>query len=332
MLVAEERALRPNDFIGEETAPAVDHSANCPFCRGNEHHTPHELAVENDAEGNWQVRVVPNKYPAVASGGRQSPALPAPAGEFTGGLRPPLAPHGIHEVIIESPRHVLDWSDLSSDELAKVLRVYRERLELAYRDHQLPHGLIFKNVGQAAGASLEHIHSQLVAMPAASEVVERELTIAAEHHQRTGRCLMCQLFAEESREGLRLVSENEHFAVFCAYAGRQPYETWVIPKSHASHYTDLTDKESHTLSAILRDVIERLTTLLSPLAYNVVLHTAPEGGQNSESFHWHWELIPRTTSLAGFEWGTGMHINSVSPERAAIRLRTSKSGEKLPIQ
>jgi UDPglucose--hexose-1-phosphate uridylyltransferase len=294
------------------------------------------LAVVNDAAGNWQVRVVPNKYPAVG--------VPALAGssltdlEIEDRLKPGLqraaAPHGVHEVIIESPRHVRDWSELSPAELATVLQVFRDRIVHAYTAHQMRSALIFKNVGQDAGASLEHVHTQLMAFPYVPEVLEREVQIAVEHQARTGTCLMCRLIAEELPAGRRLVAESDSFVAFTAYAGRQPFETWVVPKRHASCLTQLSDEESHGLAAILRDLIQRLNNqgeLRPPLAYNAVLHTAPTGDERSAAFHWHWELIPRSTSLAGFEWGTGMYINSVSPERAAIRLRMSKSGEKLPI-
>jgi UDPglucose--hexose-1-phosphate uridylyltransferase len=365
VLIAEGRALRPFDF--ERELASAEHSAkDCPFCRGNEHQTPHELAVVNDAQGEWQVRVVPNKYPAVASdeiplpcreglgeGFQQSeitaplsvqyaPPLTSPQSTGEGDLFGTTLPHGIHEVIIESPRHVCDWSELSVDELALVLTMFRDRLRAAFEQPNIRYGLIFKNVGQVAGASLEHVHSQLIALPFVPEVLECELRTATEYHAKHGKCLMCELLAAENKHGERLVIENEHFAAVTAYAGRQPYETWLVPKLHSASFLDITNEMSQSLAAVLRDMVTRLASVLTPLAYNLVLHTAPldtalldaaplDDGR-SAAFHWHWELIPRSTSLAGFEWATGMHINSVSPERAALRLRASNSSEKLPIQ
>jgi UDPglucose--hexose-1-phosphate uridylyltransferase len=342
VLIAEGRALRPFDFQGEP-APTGQSIKDCPFCRGNEHQTPHELAVVNDAQGEWQVRVVPNKYPAVAfeSGGRQPPAVIELPMAHAGDLRPPLAgslaPHGIHEVIIESPRHVCDWSELSVDELALVLTMFRDRLRSALNQPNISYGLIFKNVGQVAGASLEHVHSQLIALPFVPDVLECELRTAAEYQTQHGNCLLCDLLAAEIRHGDRLVIDNDHFAAITAYAGRQPYEMLIVPKSHAVSFLDITDDVPRSLAAILRDMVTRLSSVLTPLAYNLVLHTAPLHtaplvDERSAAFHWHWELIPRSTSLAGFEWATGMHINSVSPERAALRLRISNSSKKLPIQ
>jgi UDPglucose--hexose-1-phosphate uridylyltransferase len=322
VLIAEARALRPNDFVGDSKPHSPHSPSECPFCRGNEHQTPHELAVTNDAPGEWQVRVVPNKYPAVAVNARglQSPGVES------------LAPDGIHEVIIESPRHVCDWSELSVDQLALVLTMFRDRLRAAFDQPDIRYGLIFKNVGQTAGASLEHVHSQLIALPFVPDVMECEIRTSAEYQTEHGGCLMCELLAAEIKHGERLVMENEHFAAVTAYAGRQPYESLIVPKSHISSFLEITDEVSRSLAEVLRDMVTRLGTVLSPLAYNLVLHTAPLDGERSSAFHWHWELIPRSTSLAGFEWATGMHINSVSPERAALRLRTSNSSKKLPIQ
>jgi UDPglucose--hexose-1-phosphate uridylyltransferase len=272
----------------------------------------------------------------MASGGRQPPAVVESSMAHAGDLRPPLAgslaPDGIHEVIIESPRHVCDWSELSVDELSLVLTMFRDRLHAAFDQPNIRYGLIFKNVGHTAGASLEHVHSQLIALPFVPDVLEDELCTAAEHHAQRGKCLMCDFLTEEIKHGERLVTENDHFAAVTAYAGRQPYETWIVPKSHAASFLDITDEVSRSLAAVLRDMVTRLASVLSPLAYNLVLHTAPLDDERSAAFHWHWELIPRSTSLAGFEWATGMHINSVSPERAALRLRASNSSEKLPIQ
>lgn len=363
VLIAEARALRPNDFVGD-TKPHLPHSpSECPFCRGNEHQTPHELAVTNDAAGEWQVRVVPNKYPAVAMASEKIPLSEREAtvlkdsGEGSSasvrsevqsyGVAPPLTPprstgegdlfsthlpDGIHEVIIESPRHVCDWCELSIDELALVLKMFRDRLLTAFDQPNILYGLIFKNVGQTAGASLEHVHSQLIALPFVPDVMECELRTSADYQTQHGGCLMCNLLGDEIKHGERLVIENEHFAAVTAYAGRQPFESLIVPKSHAESFLDITDEVSQSLAVILRDLVTRLATVLTPLAYNLVLHTAPLSDERSAAFHWHWELIPRSTSLAGFEWATGMHINSVSPERAALRLRTSNSSKKLPIQ
>ena len=335
VLIAEGRALRPTDF--EEARPVEAHATeNCPFCPGNEHATPHELAAIYDTQGHWQVRVVPNKYPALASGRESSLVAetdagqcPPPTGSALGWAEPP---DGVHEVIIESARHVRDWAELTTAELTTVLRAFQRRIEHACNVHQMKSALVFKNVGHAAGASLEHVHSQLVAFAYVPEVLDRELQLAAAYRTRTGQCLMCSLVDQELTERARVVTENEHFVAFTAVAGRQPYESWVVPRQHASHYNLMASEESASLAEILGDLVRRLGSIIAGPAYNVVLHTAPVGDERSAAFHWHWEVIPRTTALAGFEWGTGMYINSVSPERAAIQLSALKSGKGLPIQ
>ena len=319
VLIAEGRAARPNDFVSATSILAPSHQpADCPFCRGNESQTPHELACARDSHGNCQVRVVPNKYPVV---GPDAPEV--------GVCENPLAiaetPLGVHEVIIESPLHVRDWLDLSVEQVAEVLGMFVGRLEFALEQPRIESALIFKNVGQGAGASLEHVHSQLVGLPFVPTLLEAELAIASRHRAMQGSCLFCDLLREELRHRQRLVCENEDFVAFCAFAGRQPYETWVLPRRHSPLFTGVSRQEIGSLASVLQQVLHRLSEIVSPLAYNLVLHTAPPRDERSEAFHWHWELIPRTASLAGLEWGTGVFINSVSPERAANILQGIKT-------
>ncbi len=314
VLIAEERAGRPNEFLGKES-PSCEQATTgreCPFCAGNEELTPEGLLEVAAETGSWQVRVVPNKYPAVT--------FAAPA-ESSKSAAPPL---GVHEVFIESPRHVTDITDLSADELALILRVYRQRLRDMSEDKRIRQVLIFKNVGNRAGASLGHLHSQLVALPEIPAVISTELRASQEHFAVHQSCIFCSMLEEELRLGERLVSSNESFVAFCAYAGRQPYETWILPRSHQASYEHLTDAESEALAILLWQTVARLQTQLAPLAYNLILHTAPFGDSHEGHYHWHFELVPRSTTLAGFEWSSGMFINPLSPERAAAGLRYSR--------
>jgi UDPglucose--hexose-1-phosphate uridylyltransferase len=273
------------------------------------------LATVCDATGNWQIRVVPNKYPAVAPD--------APLVDATGHpLLPVDRARGVHEVVIESPQHVHDWLDLPQSAVAGVLAMLAERLRVAFGQYNLVAGQVFKNVGKGAGASLEHVHSQLLALPFVPAGLEAKLHLAARHFQAEQECLYCHLCREELAHGDRLVCQNSQFVAACAFAGRQPYETWIMPQKHLSQFSDLQAGGLATaLAEILQEVLRRLAAVIQPLAYNLVLHTAPARDPRSEAFHWHWEVIPRTASLAGFEWGIGVYINSLSPERAAGRLR-----------
>ncbi|WP_261343825.1 galactose-1-phosphate uridylyltransferase [Bythopirellula goksoeyrii] len=313
VLIAEGRAARPNDFTTAPVEQPKSHGplANCPFCRGNEHQTPRELAQRTDDQDNWQVRVVPNKYPAVSL---EPPVCESESSELHRGE----VAAGTHEVIIDSPRHLRDWTELPVDSISEVLRVYADRLRHAYEHLNLPAALIFKNVGVQGGASLEHVHTQMMAFPFVPETLDQELQAAVDYKSRNMKCLYCEIIADELTHRRRLVHENDHYLAFCAYAGRQPYESWILPKKHAGSFTDFA--EPAALAETLRAVIVRISGILPAPAYNLILHTAPMGDPRSDTFHWHWELIPRSTSLAGLEWGGGVFINSISPERAARTL------------
>ncbi len=234
-------------------------------------------------------------------------------------------PLGDHEVIIESPRHVQDITELSLDELARVLRVYRQRLRDWSGDDRIEYVSIFKNVGVAAGASLEHVHSQLIALPDVPPVMIAELASAEYYFAKHRQCIFCQLIEEELSHRNRLVFENESFVAFCAYAGRQPYETWIFPREHEARFERLSDEASLQLATLIQQLVRSLRLRLSPLSYNLMLHTSPFRQDAADYYHWHFELVPRSTQLAGFEWGTGMFINPLSPERAATLMSSGPS-------
>lgn len=319
VLVAEHRAGRPNNFVQEGAAHGAPGSdVDCPFCIGHESLTPAALFESRGENGQWQVRVIPNKYPAVS--------LDQKSISFSGFpvlCAAPLEPHGAHEVIVESPTHVYDVSELSPDDLATVLRVYRDRVRFWAGQDGIQHVTVFKNVGTAAGASLEHTHSQLVALPITPPAVAAELQACEQYYNANQACVFCCLLDEELSHNQRLVSSTDQFAAFCASAGRQPYETWILPRNHSASFEELSDTDTESLADLLHQVIKRLQTVLQPLSYNLILHSAPFSQAHADQYHWHFELVPRSTQLAGFEWGTGMHINPLAPERAAARLRNA---------
>jgi UDPglucose--hexose-1-phosphate uridylyltransferase len=315
--IAEDRAGRPFDYDERPSAnvsadECAARIANCPFCAGHEAITPIESAVVLDDAGQWQVRVVPNKYPAVTLAAEEAHA------GFTAAV-------GAHEVIIESPRHLLDVTELDADRLATVIRVYRDRLRHWAADPRLKHALVFKNSGWAAGASLEHVHSQLAALPYVPAVVHAELDGAHRHFAAHRRCAFCDLIRSELEAGERLVARGEGFIAFCASAGRQPYETWILPEGHAARFDVLTDAQARAAAVVLQDVLRRLHVQTPSAAYNVVLHTSPFDDLHADAYHWHWELIPRIANLAGLELGAGVYINPLSPEHAAQRLRDAQA-------
>jgi UDPglucose--hexose-1-phosphate uridylyltransferase len=312
VLIAPSRADRPGAFIGGHVAPAARHRSplpDCPFCVGNESHTPPAVCEQLDEEGRWIVRIVPNKYPAV---------LPVRQSSCSGLNR--CSALGVHEVVIESARHVADAADLGVAEFSCVVHAWRDRIAEHRRANIWQHVLLFKNSGRAAGASLEHVHSQLVAQPRVPAAVRQELAAADAWHREHGGCVFCRLIADEREAGARVLVDREGFLAMTAVAGRQPYETWILPAAHEAAYDWQLDAQLERLAAVLSQVLQALRQVLTVNAYNLILHTAPFDTRWNDRYHWHMEIIPRISGLAGFELGGGEYINPVCPERAAEEL------------
>jgi UDPglucose--hexose-1-phosphate uridylyltransferase len=228
---------------------------------------------------------------------------------------------GAHEVIIESPRHVVSTAELSEEQLREVLWVYRDRLVDLKKDPRLVYGMIFKNVGSEAGATLEHSHSQLIVMPVVPINVWEEMTGSLEFYNFRGRCIYCDMIQQELASEKRIVLDTPGFVAFCPFASRFPFETWVLPKVHSSHYENIQKNGVDDLAGVLRQVIAKIEAALDQPAYNYIIHTAPFDTQEIAHYHWHIEITPSLTRAAGFEWGTGFYINPVPPEEAAAFMR-----------
>lgn len=318
VIIAPDRAQRPEQFAGE--GPRVPH--RCPFCRGHEGDTPETVVAYREdgtaaTGGDWQVRVIPNKYPAVE---RQATAAETggPFFELRGGF-------GVHEVILEAPDHVTSLSDLTDRQVGLILFAYRERLRELSVDRRLAYAQIFKNSGAAAGASLEHAHSQLIATPVVPTQVQRELGQALLYYQRHQQCVFCTMLAAELAVGARVVAGTEHFVAFCPFASQFPYEVWILPRVHESHFEAGQVERLGELAGLLRAVIGRSEIALDRPAFNYLIHTAPFDRPALEHYHWHLEFSPRLVKTAGFEWGAGDYINIVTPEEAAGVLRSHGS-------
>lgn len=317
VIIAPARAERPRDEFGGDPAAAA---RDCPFCEGREAATPGELAAlrqNNTAhdEPGWTVRVVPNKFPALQIAKHSSGRLE--------GLHASIAGRGLHEVIVECPEHRIRVTELEHGQLNQVMEIYRQRMRAAAADPQLAAGMIFKNMGVLAGASLEHAHSQLLALPLVPELLQRELDQGRAHWETHQECLWCRLIQAELADGARIVSESAGFVALCPWAPRLPLETWIIPRRHASQFEDATDDELEQLGSLLHEVIHRIEQV-SPEAdpaYNYYIHSGPFDRQSGDHYHWHVEIVPRLAMTAGFEWGTGLFINPISSEVAAEALR-----------
>ncbi|HLA84522.1 MAG TPA: HIT domain-containing protein, partial [Thermoguttaceae bacterium] len=220
-------------------------------------------------------------------------------------------------------QHLVSTSELAEEQIREVLWVYRDRLVDLKKDPRLVHGMLFKNVGAAAGASLEHIHSQLIATPFVPIAVWEEMTGSLEFYHSRGRCVFCEILGQELADRRRMVLDAPGFVAFCPFAGRSPFETWIVPKTHGSHYENLSENQLDELSGVLRRVVGKMESALGRPAYNYIIHTAPFDTPELGHYHWHIEIMPSVTKAAGFEWGTGFYINPVRPEDAASILAQS---------
>ncbi|WP_165064624.1 galactose-1-phosphate uridylyltransferase [Paludisphaera rhizosphaerae] len=325
VIIAHERARRPYDF--KAAGATHPRSQVCPFCEGQEGMTPPEILAYRDPGSRpngpgWRVRVVPNRFPALQIEGELE--------KRGDGIYDRMAGIGAHEVIIESPRHHVSTSDLAPNEVREVLWVYRDRLVDLKRDGRLVHGMLFKNVGENAGASLEHTHSQLIATPIVPISVWEEMTGALEFYNYRGRCIYCDMVQQETAVEKRVVLDTPYFTAFCPYASRFPFETWIVPKVHESHFENIPGPAVDDLSRVLHEVLVKLELALDSPAYNYIVHTAPFDHAGLPHYHWHIEVIPRLTKVAGFEWGTGFYINPVPPEQAAAFLREVEAATLRP--
>lgn len=318
IIISKERSKRPTDFVVEEAKVS---GGFCPLCPGNERTTPPEVLAyradghhQPDTPG-WQVRVVPNKYPALVIEGDLDKQ-----GE---GLYDMMNGIGAHEVLIESANHDDVFATLPPDHMIKVFMAFRDRIKDLENDPRFRYVMIFKNYGKAAGASLEHSHSQLIALPILPRMIVSELSGSLSYYKYKERCVFCDIIRQEMQSNRRIVCQNEQFITITPFAPRTPFEMWVLPKKHASAFKKQTDEQLASLTAIFAESLQRLDACIPNIPYNFVLHTQPLRSPDLDHFHWHFEIVPKLTSIAGFEWGTGFYINPMAPEEAATYLRES---------
>jgi UDPglucose--hexose-1-phosphate uridylyltransferase len=326
VIIASERSRRPSDF--QISREPLHPGPFCPFCPGHEEKTPPEIvAVRPPGSGanrpGWEARVIPNKYPALSIEGEID--------RRGVGLYDRMRGIGAHEVVIEHPGHDTHMADMDRAHLEKVIWLYQERLRDLSRDARFKYLLVFKNHGAAAGATLDHPHTQIIGTPVTPRAISVELESARQHYHLKERCLLCDLLAQELDARERIVSVDEHFVVMAPYASRFPFELMVVPRRHNHAFPDEPRATVAALAGTMRDLLARLKSVLRDPPYNFVLHTAP----NTETtvkranywntlpvdWHWHIEVLPRLTKVAGFEWGSGFYINPTAPEEAAAFLR-----------
>jgi UDPglucose--hexose-1-phosphate uridylyltransferase len=256
---------------------------------------------------------VPNKFPALqVEGGLDREAE---------GMFDRMNGIGAHEVIIETPDHGKTLASMSEPEIERVLWAFRERVLDLKQDRRFRYILIFKNHGAAAGATLEHTHSQLIALPVVPDFVREEVEGARRHFATKERCVFCDIVHQEIDTGRRVIQENADIVALSPYAPRFPFETWLLPRRHAARFEDAPRHEYEGLARLLKAVLMRVNRALESPPYNLIIHSSPFSEETSDFYHWHLELMPKLTKVAGFEWGTGFYINPTSPEEATRVLR-----------
>jgi len=319
VILSTDRGKRLSDFRQESVVVPPDPS--CPFCEGHEHLTPRELLARrrDDTSPNgpgWDLRVVPNQFPVL----RVEGALDR-QGE---GIFDRMNGIGAHEVFIESPKHEDTLASMSDAAVEQVLWAFRDRIQDLKRDRRFRSIIVFKNHGAAAGASLDHAHSQLIALPIVPREVRDEMDGARAHYAAKERCVFCDVLTQDEHDGRRLIADNGDMVAIAPYAPRFPFETWILPKRHQSLFEDAPRHEYAALARMLRDLLRRMNKMLLDPPYNLLVHTAPTQESASDFYHWHVEIIPKLTKVAGFEWATGFHLNPTSPEEAAQVLRDTR--------
>lgn len=361
VIFAPNREDRPDQYR-QSRSNAPNTIMECPFCSGHEHETPQPTLVlpENDFDEtsthrtadaakrvrrSWQVRVVPNKFPAIPSHEpfsdenvpahfQADPALYVSENALGGSSVKQLQtahadhlfqrniPRGAHEVIIESSVHVDSITALPLDHIALIFEAYCRRLNHWRAQRDLKYAVIFKNYGADAGASLYHSHSQLISLDFVPRDIEKVNQRLVLHHEQYGCCYICQLMNEEEERQERIFYSSEHFVALCPFASRFPYSFSIIPRAHMSRYEEISPAERQDLALVTKKTLAALESAHPSAAYNFVLQTSPFGDGNEQSYHWRLRVIPRLSKIAGFEWGSDCFINTVTPEQAAKTLRS----------
>jgi UDPglucose--hexose-1-phosphate uridylyltransferase len=311
VIFAPSRALRPHHLPAPSAGPTA--AVPCPFCPGNEAFTPPEIYLARrggpNVPSNWRVRVMPNKFPALRIEEDTRRIEETPAFYYMGGC-------GAHEVIVESPEHAVFLAQQPIDQIELVLRTVQLRHQDLMRDRRFQAIIAFKNHGAAAGTSLEHPHWQVIATPVVPRLLRLKLGVAEEHFDRTGDCLYCTGLQEELAADKRVLAKNDEYVAVLPYASHVAFETWIMPLKRQASFASVDTALLKPLAQLLRVVLLKLYTALDNPSFNLTIDSVARGDESKEYFMWHLRILPRLTTPAGFELGSGMAINTVLPEDA----------------
>ena len=307
VIISPERGLLPSDF-----GSAEHKGAPCALCPGYEQGTeiralrPSASSADSAA---WQARVTENPAALLS---------PGPFREGGGELFTYASGVGYQELITEHPQHDMRLERMPQAHLIDLLKLYRDRLTLLAQKADIKHVQLSRNVGRAAGAVFDHPHAQVLALPVSNRWVDEEHAAASRHFGAHGRCLFCDVIEAELAERSRLISSNQHFVALAPYASKTPFEIWLLPRTHSASFAPLASNTLSALADLLQSVISAMNTSLNDPPYNMILHALPV---QSGSYHWHFEILPRLTAQAGFDWGSGFYVNPTPPEDAARFLK-----------
>ena len=342
VLIATARSMRPRQ--SEEPAPrdTRKHVPTCPFCRGNEDKTPPEILRRPESDA-WEIRIVENLYPVLGDDRSQS--------NLVFGLQQAIEGYGRHEVIVDHHQHGIAVHEMSEEHLQNLFGVYQLRMGQLYAsDPRLRYVLVFKNFGPAAGASMAHTHSQIIALPVVPQNLQDEVTNSRQYYQKHHHCIFCTLIDEaltfettiydrESGEVVRrinvgqyVVERGERFIAIKPFASRYEWEVHILPLHHQSDYLDASADDLADLARVMKRTMARLDAVIGGAQYNYFLHSRPRGKDWEDchqSYHWHLEICPRTSIPTGFELGSGLFVNTISPEEAAEQLRNAELPDDL---
>lgn len=311
VVIALGRGKRPGEFaVKREAYPPL--SAHCPFCFPEETGQGKDVLIYKRGDGDWSLRVFPNKFPAFS---RSRPPRYWEEGPYFG-----MDGAGYHEVIVTRD-HARQIANLDPIEVAEIIDGYQDRYISLMNKKSVSYIEIFHNHGKEAGASIEHPHSQLMAIPVVSPGITLELTGAEEYHKSNRKCVYCTIAEWELKDRKRLIFENDNFLAFCPFASRAAFEVWVMPKSHKPYFERINNEEKVDLGEALQKAVHAIYKTLEDPPYNFYIHTSSCDGKDYPHYHWHIEILPHTATWAGFELSTGIEISTIEPEEAAEELR-----------
>lgn len=317
VIIATERARRPGIFFDSQAN--VFNGAPCPFCNNQE---PEIYSVRSHPQGPWEVRIVRSGTPLLLTHAKSQ--------RRGHGLYDVVNDHGTHEVVIETPEHIANMADLSQDQIRKVFEAYAVRYNELEKNQGFQYVIAYKNYGWAAGSrKIGHSRSQIIAMSVNPFSTKEKLSGAKNYFDYHERCLYCDMVRQELEAKVRVVAETEHFVAITPFAPRFVFETWVLPKKHHCDFGRGVAGQEHDLAGMMKTILTKFKLGIDDPAYNYVIHTAPfRHGEKStkwrtieQDYHWHIEVMPRLTRVAGFEKGSGFYISSIPPENAAEFLR-----------